>query len=70
MDISKMRRCRNFNCDKLHGHYCCADCDLRASCKRPCLNHPSRCGLVNTDPVRPSRRNTRRNNHHEKSQAQ
>lgn len=67
MDIRKMRRCKNFNCDKLHGHFCCADCERREACKNPCLNHPSRCGLVNTAPVRP---NNRRKNDHEKSQAQ
>lgn len=40
-----MRRCKNFNCDRRHGNYCCADCGYRTTCKNPCLNDPSRCGL-------------------------
>lgn len=46
MEKANMRKCMNFNCDKLHGHYCCADCGYRKSCANPCRNHPSRCGLA------------------------
>lgn len=45
MEKIKMRRCRNFYCRKVHGHYCCADCELLRKCPRRCLNDPSRCGL-------------------------
>ncbi len=54
MRKEQMRRCRNFNCDTLHGHYCCADCKWKAGCKNPCLNDPSRCGLENKGPAKPS----------------
>lgn len=60
MEKDRMRRCKNFNCDRLHGHYCCADCEWRATCKNPCLNDPSRCGLEDTEPVKPSRWDRRR----------
>lgn len=52
MNKTKMRRCKNFNCDKMRGHYCCTDCDQRKSCANPCLNHPTRCGLSEAPPVR------------------
>ena len=45
-----MRRCKNFNCDRQHGHYCCADCGLRSKYRNPCLNNPSRCGLEDREP--------------------
>ena len=37
-------RCKIFNCDKRHGHYCCAECSLRSGCKNSCQNSPGRCG--------------------------
>lgn len=40
------RMCKLFNCDRKHGNYCCTDCERRRKCKNPCLNHPSRCGVV------------------------
>lgn len=52
MNKTQMRRCKNFNCDKMRGHYCCTDCDQRKSCANPCLNHPTRCGLSEAPPVR------------------
>lgn len=45
MNKSKMRRCKQFNCDRMRGNYCCADCDQRDKCKNPCKNGPERCGL-------------------------
>ena len=43
------RYCKIFMCDYRGDRYCCADCYQRADCPNPCLNHPSRCGLENTD---------------------
>ena len=60
VERGKMRRCKNFNCDRLHGNYCCADCEQRTTCKNPCQNHPSRCGLEDKEPVKPSRWDGRR----------
>jgi len=57
---SEMRRCKNFNCDHLRGRYCCADCRYRTTCKNHCLNDPSRCGLEDTEPVKPKQKNGRR----------
>lgn len=37
-------RCKIFNCDKRHGHYCCAECPRQSRCKNPCQNSPGRCG--------------------------
>ena len=37
-------RCKLFNSDKRHGHYCCSSCHLRSKCKNPCQNSPDRCG--------------------------
>lgn len=43
------RWCKTFPCDARGDRYCCADCWMRADCPNPCLNHPSRCGLENTE---------------------
>ena len=43
------RFCRQFYCDERGDRYCCADCYLRRDCGNPCLNHPSRCGLEDSD---------------------
>lgn len=43
------RYCKQFYCDERGDRYCCADCRLRADCANPCLNHPSRCRLEDTD---------------------
>lgn len=48
-DAKTSRYCRTFMCDYRGDRYCCADCYQRADCPNPCLNHPSRCGLENTD---------------------
>jgi len=44
----EMRRCQIFECDRLGGRYCCADCDFWTCCKDRCLNDPSRCKLEDT----------------------
>lgn len=43
------RHCRQFYCDERGDRFCCADCRLRADCANPCLNHPSRCRLEDTE---------------------
>ena len=43
------RFCRQFYCVDRGDRYCCADCYLRRDCGNPCLNHPSRCGLLDSD---------------------
>ena len=43
------RFCKQFYCDDRGDRYCCADCHLYRDCGNPCLNHPSRCGLVDSD---------------------
>ena len=43
------RYCLRFYCDARGDRYCCADCHLRRDCANPCLNHPVRCGLEDTD---------------------
>lgn len=55
VERGKMRRCKNFNCDRRHGNYCCADCGYRTTCKNPCLNDPSRCGLEDKEPAKSGR---------------
>lgn len=37
------RRCKIFNCDRRHGHYCCSHCEHKDGCKNRCLNSPERC---------------------------
>ena len=44
-------RCTLFNCDKRHGHYCCAVCHLRSQCQNPCLNNPERCGQLRQETI-------------------
>lgn len=44
-------RCKLFNCDKRHGHYCCSSCHLRSKCKNPCQNNPDRCGQLRPETV-------------------
>lgn len=48
MSKAIQRRCKIFNCDRRHGHFCCSDCGykLNGQCKNPCLNGPDRCGQV------------------------
>lgn len=41
-----MKQCRLFNCDKKHGNFCCADCEIKKQCKNPCLNSPQKCGYI------------------------
>ena len=53
------RFCRQFYCDERGDRYCCADCYLRRDCGNPCLNHPSRCGLVDSDGKPAVRRGSR-----------
>lgn len=43
------RYCKRFFCDHLGDRFCCAACRYRADCGNPCLNHPSRCGLEDTE---------------------
>ena len=44
-------RCKIFNCDKRHGHYCCAECPRRSRCKNPCQNSPGNCGQARPETV-------------------
>lgn len=48
MSKAIQRRCKIFNCDRRHGHFCCSDCGYKRNgqCKNPCLNGPDRCGQV------------------------
>ena len=48
MSKAIQRRCMIFNCDRRHGHFCCADCGYKRNgqCKNPCINGPDRCGQV------------------------
>lgn len=46
------RYCKRFYCDALGDRICCASCRYRADCGNPCLNHPSRCGLEDTERAR------------------
>ena len=43
------RFCRQFYCEERGDRFCCADCRLQRDCANPCLNHPSRCRLVDPD---------------------
>lgn len=36
--------CLLFKCKMRKGHFCCAECDLKATCEDPCENSPRRCG--------------------------
>lgn len=42
------QKCSRFFCQGLGDNVCCVDCpeDSKRTCKYPCLNHPSRCGLA------------------------
>lgn len=40
------RMCSRFHCDYRGDRYCCRDCWNRVNCTNPCLNGPTRCGLV------------------------
>ena len=53
------RYCRQFYCDERGDRYCCADCYRRRDCGNPCLNHPSRCGLEDSDGKPAVRRGSR-----------
>lgn len=39
-------KCKQFNCDKLHGNYCCFYCIKKDGCKNHCLNTPEKCNLA------------------------
>lgn len=41
----KTKYCKRFHCDHKGERVCCASCRKKKTCKNPCLNHPSRCGL-------------------------
>ena len=43
------RFCKQFYCEERGDRFCCADCRLQRDCANPCLNHPSRCRLVDPD---------------------
>ena len=49
MNHYKGRWCKNFYCDQRGDRFCCADCWQRRDCPSPCLNHPSRCKLEDTE---------------------
>lgn len=49
------RFCTRFYCNERGDRYCCVDCYLLKDCAHPCLNHPSRCRLVDSE-GRPARR--------------
>lgn len=42
------RKCSRFYCYRVRERRCCADCVMakKKSCKKPCQNHPDKCGLV------------------------
>ena len=40
------RMCLRFYCDLRGDRYCCADCRNWKDCRHPCMNHPTRCKLV------------------------
>lgn len=42
------RRCVIYYCKTRNGPYCCASCELAASCSEVCLNSPDRCFCVET----------------------
>ena len=44
--MSSPRMCSRFHCDDRGDRYCCADCPKYRRCLNPCLNDPSRCGLM------------------------
>lgn len=44
MKKATIRRCKIFNCDRRHGHYCCTGCEYKRNCKGRCLNSPAKCG--------------------------
>lgn len=50
------RMCKQFYCDDRGDRFCCADCYLRKDCGNPCLNHPSRCKLVDPEGIAAKRR--------------
>ena len=56
--MSAARMCRVFNCDARGDRYCCRDCNGYDVCANHCLNHPSRCRLVQ-DPDRKGARASR-----------
>ena len=41
----KNKYCSIFYCDRMRERVCCASCENRSRCRRPCLNDPDRCGL-------------------------
>ena len=43
---AKKKMCLQFNCDRMHGNYCCAYCKNLKKCKSHCLNDPAKCGLA------------------------
>ena len=43
------RYCKTFHCDERGDRFCCADCWMLRDCGNPCLNHPSRCKLEDTE---------------------
>ena len=44
-----VRYCKQFLCIERGEKYCCAGCYMRDFCSNPCLNHPSRCRLEDTE---------------------
>lgn len=49
MNHYKGRWCKTFHCDARGDRFCCADCWQRRDCLSPCLNHPTRCKLEDTE---------------------
>lgn len=49
MNHYKGRWCKTFYCDQRGDRFCCADCWMRRDCPSPCLNHPTRCKLEDTE---------------------
>jgi len=48
-------QCSRFYCESTKEFTCCACCSQRESCTDPCLNHPSKCGLLITVKKAPRR---------------
>lgn len=55
------RYCRQFYCDQRGDRFCCADCYMQRDCANPCVNHPSRCNLEDSDhkPIRRHGKNSK-----------
>lgn len=42
--MNEVHMCNIFHCDRLLDRYCRFYCERKYRCKRPCQNHPDKCG--------------------------